>query len=133
MTSRFTGSGRLREGGFAATHLQDFKAHTSGGDFRHTADQTDMNPAISTDNNIFNASTVQATLQKFATFLNTTGQGFICIGDGYDTQHADFIVGSSDDIAGAFNEAFVHPRLTNGGVILVKAGTYRLKTRKSVV
>ncbi len=132
MTSRFIGSGRLREGGFAATHRQDFRAHTEGGDWRHLADQTDMNPAITTDNNIFNAPTVQTTLEKFATFLNTTGQGFISIGDGYDTQHADFIVGSGDDIASAFNDAFLHPRLTNGGVILVKAGTYRLKTTVTV-
>jgi len=132
MSVPFKGSGRLREGGFAATHLQDFKAHAQGNGWRHTSDQTDMNPAISIDNGIFNAATVQATLEKITTFLNTTGQGFITIGDGYDTQHADFVVGSGEDVSSAFNDAFIHPRLANGGVILVKAGTYRLKTTVTV-
>lgn len=132
MSSPFIGSGRLREGGFAATHLSDFKAHAQGNGWRHTADHTDMNPALSINNDIFNASTVQATLEKFATFSVTLGQGFVTVGDGYDTLQADFVVGSGNDIASAFNDAFLHPRLTNGGVILVKAGTYRLKTTVTV-
>ena len=38
---RYIGSGRPIEGGFLATNKQDFNAHVTGGDFRHTADQID--------------------------------------------------------------------------------------------
>jgi hypothetical protein len=134
MSVPFKGSGRRIEGGFAATHLQDFKAHVQGNGWRHTADQLDMNPPISIDAGIFSSSTVQGTFDKIATFLNTVGQGFVSIGDGYDVTHADFIVGTgpTPTISDAFNQAFTHPRLRNGGVILVKAGTYYLTTTVNV-
>ena len=128
MVKRFTGSGRQREGGFAATHRQDFNAHTSGGDWRHTADQTDMNPRITDLGNVFNDKTVQGTLQKMAVLLESAGQGFITIGDGYNTAPNTFTVGSgaTPSLRDAFTAAFNADRLINGGIILVKAGTYRL-------
>jgi hypothetical protein len=134
MVTRYIGSGRQREGGFAATHRHDFAAHTEGGDFRHTADQTDMNPSITVDNNIFNSPTVQGTLEDITAFLNTIGQGFVSIGDGYDINHADFVVGSipTPSLESAFVAAFNHPRLVNGGVILVKTGKYFITSTVTV-
>jgi hypothetical protein len=121
MTSRFQGSGRLKEGGYLAVHRQDFKAHTTGDDWRHTADQTDMNPALSSA--ALNAPTVQGTLEKMA--LKLAGQGgFVSIGDGYDLGDYNVDIGTS--LHEAFASAFTNPRLQNGGIILVKAGTYRL-------
>ena len=126
MVTRFIGSGRQREGGFAAVHRQDFRAHTTGGDWRHTADQTDMNPSLSVLGGIFSSPTVQGTLQLLANTFSTAGQGFITIGDGYDM--GDFNVGdpSTPSLHDAFNAAFASPRLQQGGVLLIKAGTYRL-------
>lgn len=124
MVSRYTGSGRHRESGFAAVHRQDFHAHTTGGDWRHTADQTDMNPAISTFNNLFNAPTVQETLERMASLIDTVGQGFITIGDGYNL--GDYNVDSGTTLQQAFYDAFANSRLQNGGIVLVKSGTYRL-------
>lgn len=126
MTNRFEGSGRPREGGFSATHKQDFVAHVTGGDWRHTGDQIDMNPPIDTSNFVFEAPTVQETLQKFATYLNQIGHGYVTIGDGYDISASDFEVAPGTTAQQAFLDAFDHPRLANGGVVLVKAGTYRL-------
>lgn len=126
MTTKFQGSGRVREGGMAGTHRRDFAAHTSGSDWRHTADHTDMNPEIDTGNFVFQAPTVQETLQKFATYLTQIGHGYVTIGDGYDLSASDFMVNPGTTAQQAFADAFAHPRLANGGIVLVKAGTYRL-------
>lgn len=127
MSSRIIGSGRHREGGKAAVHLHDFKSHYQGDDFRHGATQTDMNPPIPTFSNLFNAPTVQETLEKMATFLSTVGQGYITIGDGYDTGNYN-----APPLDAAFTAALTNPRLQNGGVILIKSGTYRLNNTVSI-
>ena len=70
VTSRFTGSGRAQEGGFLGTHKQDFEAHRTGGDWRHDATQTDMNPTIPA----FPGATVHETLDLMAAgFTAITG------------------------------------------------------------
>lgn len=130
VTGRFQGSGRQRESGMAATHLRDFKAHVSGEDFRHTADHSDMNPVLTVLNNVFNGTTVQDTLEKMATYFSQIGHGFVAIGDGYDL--GDFNVDSDTTLQQAFTEAFAHTRLQNGGIVLVKAGTYRLTSTVTV-
>ena len=153
MVAPYIGSGRLREGGFAATHKQDFNSHSSGTGFRHTADNIDMNPQLPAPFNsstiqevlqdisnhdytadsilmnpqlsIHSAATVQDTLELMSTAL---GQGgFVTIGDGYD-------VGSSAlDLADAFTWAFSQSRISGkGGVIVVKAGNYRLLSKVTV-
>lgn len=121
MVKKFIGSGRAREGGLAAVHRQDFKAHTTGGSWRHKAKQIDMSPGISTFNNVFNSSTVQGTLEKMASVISTLGQGYITIGDGYDTG-----IYNAPPLDQAFADALTNPRLQSGGVILVKAGVYYL-------
>src|SRR5690606_18601952 len=69
----------------------------------------------------------QSTLQKIATFLSTIGQNYITIGDGYDT--GDY---NAPPLDNAFADALTNPRLQNGGVILIKAGTYRLNSTITV-
>lgn len=119
--TRFVGSGRSVEGldnsnrGFA-THKRDFDAHTEGGDWFHGATDIQMEPAISVGSGSFSGATVQATLEAIASTYISGGQGFVAIGDGYNS--------CAQDLALAFNNAFLSPRLANGGVILVKAGTY---------
>lgn len=129
MVDRFIGSGRFKEGGFLATHKQDFNSHVDGGDFRHTANNINMDPIITAYGGFFNGTTVQDTLDKIASFTFSSGQGFVTIGDGYDTANPpNYIVGSNPTptLNNAFTEAFNNPRLRQGGIILVKAGTYKL-------
>ena len=129
MVDRFIGSGRFKEGGFLATHKQDFNSHVDGGDFRHTANNINMDPIITAYGGFFNGTTVQDTLNKIASFTFSSGQGFVTIGDGYDTANPpNYIVGSdpTPTLNNAFTEAFNNPRLRQGGIILVKAGTYKL-------
>jgi len=122
--TRYTGTGRAREGGLAATHRQDFEAHHTGGDWRHGALDIDMDPPITEGDGIYQGDTVQETLEAMANVFLTGGQGFIAIGDGYGN--------CSQDIAPAFEGAFTNARLVNGGVILVKAGTYCLQNTVTV-
>lgn len=131
MTSRFQGSGRQREGGKSAVHLHDFKVHTTGEDFRHTADQLDMSPQLAGS---FADPTVQGTLEKLVSAITSGDGGFISIGkDGYsDSATVDFLVTDSFSLNNALEAAFTHARLVNGGIILIKAGTYRLFTTVNV-
>ena len=64
MVTKYTGSGRLREGGLSATNKQDFIAHVTGGDWRHVANHIDMQPQLSSP---LNGSTVQSTLEAIGT------------------------------------------------------------------
>lgn len=129
--SRFQGSGRNREGGMAAVHRHDFKVHTDGTDWRHKADHTDMNPALTALGGQLSAPTVQETLEKIAAYFSVMGHGFVSIGiDGYSP--GDFTVNATTTLYQAFNSAFAHDRLKNGGIILVKAGVYRLMNTVTV-
>ncbi|MFA5758020.1 MAG: hypothetical protein WC942_01385, partial [Clostridia bacterium] len=46
MTTRFTGSGTPRVGGMFGTHKQDFVAHHTGGDWRHSAIHIDVSAPL---------------------------------------------------------------------------------------
>src|SRR5690554_536066 len=128
MPGKFIGSGRQKEGGFLAVHKQDFKAHIDGTekDYNHSAESINMSPPIDIFNNLLNAETLQETLEKMANVLANSGQGFISIGDGYEA--GDFNVGDPGiaTLNDAFAHAFATDRLQNGGIILLKAGTYYL-------
>lgn len=121
MTSRIT-NGRLKEGGRLAVHKQDFNAHVSGDDFRHTAPNIDLNPTIAG----VGGTTVQEALESLHDIIVSSGSGFVSIGnvDGYSQGSYNVGAGSTPTLFDAFNAAFDDPRLTNGGVILVMAGTY---------
>ncbi len=128
----FVGNGRRNEGGALVTRKQDFNAHVEGGGFYHNAESIRMNPAITTLNGIFGGADVQDTLEKITTYISSAGQGFITIGDGYDD--GDFTVGdeATPTLSSAFAAAFNHERLANGGIVLVKAGKYFLRSTVNV-
>lgn len=134
------GVGRL------ATDRYDFEDHLEGTNpagftnFRHTADQIDMNPAV-----IGGAGTVQSSFSNVAAFIASTlnnGQGFITVGDGYDTWHAadgstnfDPAIPSLDTLLNPVFSAITNnttipsgfARIKKGGIIVIKAGTYIVK------
>lgn len=117
----YVGSGRLQEGGALATRKQDFNAHVSGTDFRQmasTVDITAIEGIVGTN--------VQEALESITAFVTSAGSGFISIGlaDGY--AQGTYTVGSEGytTLRDAFNGAVADPRLQNGGVILLLAGTY---------
>jgi hypothetical protein len=113
--TRFIGSGREREGGYSATHNQNFVAHYNGGDFRHDATQIDLNPVLPE----FTSTTLQGTLEELA-FSGLNG-GFITIGDGYNTL-------PKEDLYYAFQWAFARIRINGiGGIIVIKPGDYILR------
>jgi hypothetical protein len=124
MVTRFVGSGREKEGGFLAVHKQDFEAHRTGGDWKHKADQINMNPPLPA----FSSPQVQGTLEAIATFLSGGASSFLSIGDGY--ARGDFNVGDSGipTLEAAFTAALGSTRLQNGGTILIKPGTFRVNS-----
>lgn len=126
----FAGSGRLQEGGVLATRKQDFNAHIDGTSFRQQANTIDMNPVIAG----LNGSTVQDTLNDLHNLIVSSGTGFISIGntDGYALGSYNVGSISTPTLYDAFNAAFSDSRLQNGGVILLLAGTYTLKSTVNV-
>lgn len=132
MTERYTGSGRLKEGGFLAVHKQDLNAHVSGGDLRHDATMTDMNPIIQS----LGGATVQSAIENLVSQSASSGTGFISVGsietDGYAV--GTYNVGASGvpTLREALILAFADQRLTNGGVVLILAGTYKLSNTVDV-
>lgn len=142
------GVGRL------ATDRYDFQDHLEGinppgfTDFRHTADQIDMNPPV-----LGGATTVQSTLNDVATFIAAqagAGQGFVTVGSGYDTYHnangqqnfdpnvpsldtllnpvfASIVAFQAAVAAGSGNPPPVttgFERIKFGGIVVIEAGTY---------
>lgn len=124
MGNRFVGSGRPLEGGVMAVRKSDFNTHTSGGDFRHTADQIDLKSTIVG----VNGSTVQQALSSLNSIISSGGTGFISIGnaDGYAQGVYNINSNSTPTLNEAFTAAVANPRLANGGVILLLAGTYTI-------
>lgn len=125
MTSRYIGSGRAKEGGELATRVQDFKAHYSGGDFKHDASHILMNPALSN----FPGANVQAVLEA----LDSIG-GFITIGDVDGYSHGIFNVDSSLGVTfkDAFEQAIASTELQDGGTVFILPGTYTVTATISV-
>lgn len=126
----FIGSGRSQEGGALATRKQDFNAHWQGNGFRHDATNIDMNPAIP----IIGGSTVQETLEKLYLLVISSGTGFLSIGDVDGYIEGDYNVGSTatPTLAETFNAAFADARLQAGGIILLLAGTYHLRSTVTI-
>lgn len=126
----YGGSSKTRtiEGGTGVVRTQDLHAHQDGTLRRHGADTIDMNPVLS---GAFSQTTVQSLLETISDFITDAGQGFIAIGntppDGYDA--GDFNVTDSFPLEEAIEAAQASTRLQQGGVILIKSGTYRLNRK----
>ena len=133
------GIGRL------ATDRFDFQKHIDGEAFRHTADQIDLNPSPM---NIYGtATTVEQALQNLVNFIAfelANGSGFIAIGDGYDCYHnSDTTPGTPFDntippLDPVLNDLLNntanpnHHRIRDGGIVLIKAGTYLISNTVNV-
>ena len=122
--------GRAQEGGRLAVHKVDFNSHYQGQDFRHGADNIDMNPSIPN----VGGTTVQGTLENLTAIVTASGSGFISIGnvDGYSSGTYNMGTVETPTFAQAFAAAQADERLSNGGVILVMAGTYQITSSVTV-
>lgn len=116
-----------------------FQKHINGQSFRHAADQIDLTQ-IST--NLDSATTVQGafnSISDFITAASNNGIGYLAVPDGYDTWHSangyinfDNTIPSLDTVLNPVFSAIINnttipagfERIKNGGVILLKAGTY---------
>lgn len=128
------GQGRI------ATDLYDFKKHTDGYDFNHDASQIEINDPGSVFGNASNVEDALVNLSMAATA--EARQTFLTLGDGYDTWHNangttnfDNSVPSLDLLLNPIFNAIInntslpiaYQRLKNGGVIVLKSGTYIVK------
>jgi hypothetical protein len=130
MVNRFQGSGRPQEGGFLATHKQDFNAHVTGSDWRHDATHVDINPEIVG----LGGATVHTGLENLLAMVASSGTGFVSIGDfdGYAQGSYNVGTGGYTSLREALLAAFADDRMQNGGIILILAGTYTLTSRVNI-
>lgn len=132
MSNYTRGKGRI------AVDLYDFKDHTDGYSSKHSAS------SIEVDNTFIynNGTNVQDVLEDLSVFANAQSnntEGFVSIPDGYNTwENANGIINFDPTIPSLdllLNEVFQNiynksavparfERVKNGGVILLKAGTY---------
>lgn len=143
--------------GRLATDRYDFEAHLEGRNpdagssyvhgFRHKASQVDVDfPSLVYGN----PTDVEEALENIKGFIDTfssIGQGFITIGDGYNTWHnADGNINfdpAITSIDGPLNAIFstiysgtgilpAYERIKYGGIVVIKAGTYIIKNTINV-
>lgn len=146
-TPNFTkGKGRL------ATDRYDFEAHLEGRNpdagssyvhsFRHKASQIDIDNPSLVYGSPADVETALENIKGFIDIFSSIGQGFVTIGDGYNTWHAangninyDPAIESIDGILNAVSTYLysgvggltAYDRIKHGGIILIKAGTYIVK------
>lgn len=116
-------TGRTQEAGRLGVYKSDFNLHVNGSDFRHTADNID----IATPLNL-GGTTVQQALQNINSSITSSGSGFISIGlaDGYAQGSYNVNSDATPTLNNAITAALANPRLVNGGIILILAGTYNV-------
>ena len=137
--------------GGLSTNRYDFESHIEGFAFRHNAIQIDVNPAVVIAGipYITVADALYA-LGNFVTQTELNGAGFVAVGDGYDTYHNangnpnyDSTIPSLDTLLNPLFTYLInyynnpnattlaaipqqYLRVKDGGVILIKAGTYTI-------
>ena len=119
--------------GRLATDRYSFQDHLTGASFRHTASQIDLSPALNIDG--YNATNVQSAISHVSSYIalaSTYGQGFITIGDGYNCCLPDGTYNSLiPNLNIALNDLLnntsnpLNSRISGGGIVLIKAGTYK--------
>lgn len=112
-----SGNGRL------ATDRYDFERHVNGTDDRHTDAQIDLSSAIV---ELPGSTTVQSALVALAS--RSIQETFLTIGgDDYDVyENVLFDTPLKPNLDAAFTAAFADSRLKDGGVLFIKAGTYKI-------
>ena len=133
--------------GRIAVDLYEYESHINGTGDRHNATQIDIqNPS-----QVYgNPSTVEQALEDINSFIVqqiNAGEGFVTVGDGYDTYHNqngtinyDPAIPSLDvllnpiftDILNGTPVSANFSRIQHGGIILIKAGTYIVKNTITV-
>jgi hypothetical protein len=139
-TQTFTpGTGRL------AVDRYDFQSHVDGYGFQHNASAIEIIPSIpiagSPQTDVYSAlDTIGSELADLA----LSGKGFILVGDGYDTYHNSIATPDApyDSSIPAFNAYLsdvlnntanpLHFRIRSGGIVVIKAGTYKFTGSVSV-
>jgi len=124
--------------GRIATDLSDFKSHLDGDiskpGFKHNSDKIDINPTLTIDgtpvNNVTDALT---TIRDFITSQASIGEGFITVGEGYDTYTNPALDPIFDKTVPSLDTLLTpsffstNSRLKNGGILVIKSGTYIVK------
>src|SRR5579885_567966 len=120
----------------------DAEKHFNGTDFRHKADQIDINNPSLVYNNPSNVEQALEYLNNFVISQELAGVGYIAVPDGYDTYHAqngtinfDTTIPSLDTFLNPIFNAIINDtnlpsgfeRIRHGGIIFIKAGTYIVK------
>ncbi len=134
MTANYTkGVGRL------VVDRYDFQKHIEGTDFRHQAASIDLDGALVSLGNALDVQTALTNLNTYIDLQSGIGQGFITVGDGYNTWHAADGETNFDNAIPALNivlqpifDAILsdtplsagYSRIQHGGIIVIKAGTY---------
>lgn len=124
--------------GRLAADRYGLKSHTDGYTQRHQAKDIDVVPSLVFDG--YTCTEVQTALSNISdelTTLNLSGKGFITVGDGYDTYKNSISTPDTpyDASVPALNTYLhdilnnpansLHFRIRSGGVVLIKAGTYK--------
>lgn len=131
--------------GGLATSRYDFENHIEGLNFRHNAIQIDVNPAVIIQGVPYiTVADALAAISGFVAQSATNGQGFVTIGDGYNTYHASNVSilnpppnanfpydSTTPSLDAALNDLLsnannpLNSRIRDGGIVLIKAGTYK--------
>ncbi|MFZ4795969.1 MAG: hypothetical protein ACOYMA_00650 [Bacteroidia bacterium] len=115
---------RIENPGRLVTYRSDFEGHWQGDNFRHTADDIDMNPALVYAPPVPPATTVQGTLENLLGLINN-GNDFVSIGDGNISNGSYTVNAGYTTIETAFDAAIAALRFSaSGGIILLKSGHY---------
>lgn len=126
--------------GGLATNRYDFEEHIEGLAFRHNADQIDVDPPVTIDGvQYVTVSSALAAMSGSILQLESDGEGFATVGDGYDCYHTangtinfDPTVPPLDTILNPIFSAIInnqplptkYQRIQRGGILVIKAGTY---------
>lgn len=115
------------------TTRYQFQDHIDGTNYRHKADAIDINPNLTVGSNTY--TNVQEFLDNFNTILSNAAS-FVTIGNGLSVFDGNASGGTYNlavpSINSTINDILTNPlnenysRLKNGGVILIKAGTYKV-------
>lgn len=142
---------RSPTGGLATSRF-DFEDHIEGTAFRHNSNQIDVDPSVLIQGTPYTTvADALAAISAYVSIASTNGQGFITVGDGYDTYHAsnasildpppnanfpyDSTIPSIDTL---LNDVLNNPnnslndRIRDGGIVLIKAGTYKISSTVDV-
>lgn len=116
---------QVQSPGRLVTTRSDFENHWTGSNFRHKADQIDMNPVLSFTPTVPpDIDNVQGTLAAMLNIIQS-GNDFVTIGDGAVSMGTYTVGPTYPTVEDCFNAAIDALRFkASGGIILLKSGIY---------